>query len=111
MGMGAVSITRAIPAGSSGSRAAFLFQLVYAHTLGADPASDPYVLGRGLPKVAEIALENRQNPKYVLASVGNGDGGQFAHFLIGPDGGVKQITQFQDQVVGCRGPGRMTACI
>jgi prolyl oligopeptidase len=76
------------------------FQLVYAHTLGADPASDPYVLGRGLPKVAEIALENRQNAKYVLASVGNGDGGQFAHFLIGPDGGVRQITQFQDQVVG-----------
>jgi prolyl oligopeptidase len=75
-------------------------QMVYAHVLGADPASDRYVMGRGLPKVAEIALENRQNPKYVLAEVGNGDGGQYAHYVIDPDGGVKQITHFEDQVVG-----------
>jgi prolyl oligopeptidase len=34
----------------------------------------------------------------VLASVANGDGGDFAHYLLGADGAWKQITQFSDQV-------------
>ena len=76
------------------------FQQLYAHTLGAKPSTDRYVLGRDLPKVAEIALDARQNPNYVLVSVGNGDGGQFAHYVIYPDGHIKQITHFEDQVVG-----------
>ena len=28
----------------------------------------------------------------------NGDGGDFAHYLLGPDGAWKQVTQFSDQV-------------
>jgi prolyl oligopeptidase len=30
--------------------------------------------------------------------VANGDGGDFAHYLLGPDGQWKQITQFSDQI-------------
>ena len=46
------------------------------------PRRDAYVLGKGLPKIAEIALDNRQNARYVLATVQNGDGGEFAHYLM-----------------------------
>jgi prolyl oligopeptidase len=76
------------------------FQQVYDHTLGSPPATDGYVIGRDFPKVAEIALDNRQNPNYTLISVANGDGGQFAQYVIAPDGGVKQVSRFTDQIVG-----------
>src|SRR5207249_6903722 len=35
---------------------------------------------------------------YILATVANGDGGDFAHYLLGPDGNWKQITRFSDQI-------------
>ncbi len=75
------------------------FQQVYFHRLGDAVEKDVYVMGKGLPKVAEIALENRFNAKFVVASVANGDGGEFAHYLIDPNGTVRQITKFQDQIV------------
>ena len=56
------------------------------------------MLGKGLPKVAEIALSNRFNPNIVVASVANGDGGEFAYYLIDASG-VHQVTRFEDQVV------------
>ena len=75
------------------------FQQTYFHLLGDDAAKDVYVLGKGMPKVAEIALDNRFNPKLVIASVANGDGGEFAHYLIDPSGAVRQITHFEDRIV------------
>jgi prolyl oligopeptidase len=75
------------------------FQQVYFHTIGADSSHDAYVLGKGLPKVAEIALSNRFTPNLVVASVANGDGGEFAHYIIDARGGVRQVTRFADQVV------------
>jgi len=74
-------------------------QKVYFHKLGDDPAKDAYVLGEGFPKIAAIHLDNRQNPDWLLASVANGDGGEYAHWLIGPDGSVKQVSRFEDKVV------------
>ncbi len=74
------------------------FQQLYFHVIGADSSHDAYVLGKGLPKVAEIALSNRFNPNLVVASVANGDGGEFAHYLIDASG-VHQVTRFEDQVV------------
>jgi prolyl oligopeptidase len=75
------------------------FQQVYFHRMGEDSTKDSYVFGKGLPKVAEIVLETRSNPNIVLAAVANGDGGEYAHFLIQPNGQVQQITHFEDQVV------------
>ena len=81
------------------------YQQVYYHRLGTDPGSDRYVLGRGLPRIAEIALDASQNPDAVLVSVANGDGGQFEQFVIKPDGGVSQVTHFADDAVaGSIGP-------
>lgn len=75
------------------------YQQIYFHKLGDDPARDSYVLGKEFPKVAEIALNANQNPNVVVASVANGDGGEFAHYLLRQDGSVKQVTQFSDKIV------------
>jgi prolyl oligopeptidase len=75
------------------------FQQIYFHRLGDDPSNDSYVLGKDFPKVAEIKLDSRFNPQLVIASVANGDGGEFAHYLIDANGTARQITRFEDKVV------------
>jgi prolyl oligopeptidase len=75
------------------------FQQVYFHRIGDDSSKDAYVLGKGFPKVAEIALSSRFNPNLVIASVANGDGGEFAHYLLDASGAVRQVTRFEDKVV------------
>jgi prolyl oligopeptidase len=75
------------------------FQQVYFHRMGDDPSKDAYVLGKGFPKVAEIKLDARYNPKLLVVSVANGDGGEFAHYVIGAGGGAQQVTHFDDKVV------------
>jgi prolyl oligopeptidase len=75
------------------------FQQIYFHKLGDDPAKDRYVLGKDFPKVAEIKLDTHFNPQVVIASVANGDGGEFAHYLIDAHGTATQITRFEDKVV------------
>jgi prolyl oligopeptidase len=75
------------------------FQKLYSHKLGDNPAKDTYVLGKDFPKIAEIELDGRQNPKYVVISVANGDGGQYAHYVIDQAGKVTQIDRFEDRVV------------
>jgi prolyl oligopeptidase len=75
------------------------FQQVYYHRIGDAPSKDTYVMGKDLPKVAEIALNNHLDPNRVLATVANGDGGEFAHYVITPDNRVRQLTRFADQVV------------
>ena len=78
------------------------YQQIYFHKLGTPEAEDKYSLGKEFPRIAEIALATSRDGKYILATVANGDGGDFAHYLLGPDGsasgGWKQITQFSDQI-------------
>jgi len=74
------------------------YQQVYFHKLGTPDAEDAYSIGKDFPRIAEIALEASRDGKYVLASVANGDGGDFAHYLLGPDGRWTQVTQFSDQI-------------
>jgi len=75
------------------------YQRIFYHRLGDDPANDVYVLGKNFPKIAEIYLSNRYYHKQVLATVANGDGGEFEHFVISPDGRIQQLTHFEDGVV------------
>ncbi len=75
------------------------FQQIYFHRLGDDPAKDAYVAGKDFPKVAEIRLDGRFDHGLVVASVANGDGGQYAHYVIGADGTIRQITGFDDEIV------------
>jgi prolyl oligopeptidase len=78
------------------------YQQVYFHKLGAPDTEDRYSIGKDFPRIAEIILESSRDGGYVLASVANGDGGDFAHYLLGPDGSWKQITQFSDQIKAVR---------
>ncbi|MGE5208685.1 MAG: prolyl oligopeptidase family serine peptidase [Alphaproteobacteria bacterium] len=74
------------------------YQQIYFHKLGTPDTKDTYSIGKDFPRIAEIALEASQDGKYILATVANGDGGDFAHYLLGTDGKWKQITQFTDQI-------------
>ncbi|MBO0694905.1 MAG: S9 family peptidase [Verrucomicrobia bacterium] len=82
------------------------YQQVYFHTLGTPDTKDTYSIGQDFPRIAEIVLETSHDGQYILATVANGDGGDFAHYLLGPDksasGGWKQITQFSDQIKAAR---------
>jgi prolyl oligopeptidase len=75
------------------------YQRVFFHRIGDDPAKDVYVLGKDFPKVGEISLTNRRNPNFVMATVANGDGGEYAHYVISPDNSPRQLTRFEDKVV------------
>jgi len=71
------------------------YQQVYFHRMGV--AQDEYALGRELPRIAEIALDSSEDGKYILARVGNGDGGDYLHYMLGGDGKWHQITRLSDQ--------------
>src|SRR5881296_248797 len=74
------------------------YQQIYFHKFGTPDTEDTYSIGKEFPRIAEIALQTSRDGKYILATVANGDGGDFAHYLLGPDGTWKQITQFSDQI-------------
>jgi prolyl oligopeptidase len=74
------------------------YQQIYFHKVGTPDTEDKYSIGKDFPRIAEINLAASRDGKYILATVANGDGGDFAHFLLGPDGTWKQITQFSDQI-------------
>jgi prolyl oligopeptidase len=82
------------------------YQQIYFHPLGTPTAEDRYVLGKDFPRIAEIDLESTDDGRWVLATVANGDGGEFAHYLQNPSGGWIQITKFSDRIPTVKfGPG------
>jgi prolyl oligopeptidase len=74
------------------------FQQLYFHQLGTPTEKDRYELGKDLPRIAEIQLDVHESGT-LLATVQNGDGGEFAHFLRSPKGEWKQFTTFDAQIV------------
>jgi prolyl oligopeptidase len=74
------------------------YQQVYYHQLGTSTDEDAYVIGKEFPRIAEIEFETSDDSKYILAEVANGDGGEFAHYLLDPSGKWTQITQFSDMI-------------
>jgi prolyl oligopeptidase len=78
------------------------YQQVYFHKIGTPDIDDTYSIGKDFPRIAEVVLEASRDGKYILATVANGDGGDFAHYLLGPTGSWKQITQFSDQIKTAR---------
>src|SRR5947199_10315115 len=78
------------------------YQQVYFHKIGTADTEDTYSFGKDFPRIAEIVLEASRNGRYILATVPNADGGDFVHYLLGPDRTWKQITQFNDQIKAAR---------
>ncbi len=74
------------------------FQQVYFHRLGTKTEQDQYSLGKDFPRIAEIALSTSEDGKYIQARMANGDGGEYAHYLLGPSGEWTQVTRLADQV-------------
>jgi prolyl oligopeptidase len=71
---------------------------VWTHELGAPRDKDKKEMGDGLPKVAEIKLVADAKGR-VLASVQDGDGGKFRHYLRDPKGKWRQLTDWGDGIV------------
>jgi prolyl oligopeptidase len=78
------------------------YQQLYFHKLGAPVASDTYVLGKELPRIAEIKVTTSGDGKSVLATVENGDGGEFAFYVTDDKGNFSQIAKFEDKIVDAR---------
>ena len=70
-------------------------QTLWLHRLGTPVSADKQVLSAkdGLPRTAEIFLDNRRGGASALASIQLGDGGQFQHFVLTPDGGAVRISR------------------
>jgi prolyl oligopeptidase len=75
------------------------YQQIYFHQLGTDPKQDVYVLGKGFPRIAEVQLRASDDGRWLVASVANGDGGEFAHYVMNSAGHWTQVTHFQDGIV------------
>jgi len=74
------------------------FQQIYFHRLGTPVEQDRYELGKEFPRIAEIVLESSRDGRYVLATVANGDGGDYAFYLLGPENHWTQISRFEDVI-------------
>ncbi len=77
-------------------------QQVWFHTLGQPLASDTYVMGKELPRIAEITFQSSDDGQWLLVAVKNGDGGEIGWWLRGPDGEIKPIASFTDRIVGAQ---------
>jgi len=75
------------------------FQQIYFHKLGTPTENDKYELGKDFPRVAEIQFEMHDPSGMLLATVQDGDGGEFAHFLRTPQGKWVRLADFKDKVV------------
>src|SRR2546428_3228129 len=78
------------------------YQQIYFHKLGTADTDDTCSVGKDFPRIAEIVLQASRDGSYILATVANGDGGDFAHYLLGPNGNWKQVTQFSDEIKTAR---------
>lgn len=74
------------------------FQQVYYHQLGTATEEDTYAIGREFPRIAEIELDVSDDGTLVLATVSNGDGGEYAHYLKDSSGAWTQLTRFEDLI-------------
>ena len=75
------------------------YQQLYFHRLGTPVAEDRFELGTGFPRIAEIQLQMHAPTGRLLASVQNGDGGEFAQHLRERDGRWRQFADFDDGIV------------
>jgi len=78
------------------------YQQVYFHQLGTPAGGDKYEIGRDFPRIAEIQLEASEDGRHLLATVANGDGGDYAHYLRDNSGAWRQLTKFEDGVKASR---------
>jgi prolyl oligopeptidase len=78
------------------------YQQIYFHKLGTPVSADTYSIGKEFPRIAETSMDTSYDGRYVLAQVANGDGGEFAYYLMDLSGGRTgewtQVAQFSDKI-------------
>ncbi len=74
------------------------YQQIWYHALGTPDGKDSYVLGKEFPRIGEIELQTSEDGRYILAEVSNGDGGEYAYWLKGPDFDWSRIADFSDMI-------------
>jgi prolyl oligopeptidase len=74
------------------------YQQVWFHKLSTPVSADTYELGRNFPRIAEIELTASDDGRRLLATVANGDGGDYAHYLRDEAGTWQQLTKFEDGI-------------
>jgi prolyl oligopeptidase len=76
------------------------YQQIYFHELGKPVSSDEYSAGKDFPRIAEIELHTSDDGRWLLASVANGDGGEFSHHIRETKAGWPwcQITRHEDGI-------------
>ena len=76
------------------------YQQIYFHKLGTPTSSDEYSAGKDFPRIAEIELHTSDDGRWLLASVANGDGGEFSHHLreTKTSSPWRQITRHEDGI-------------
>src|SRR5206468_2088462 len=68
-------------------------------------------IGREFPRSGETTLSPTRDGRYVLASVANGDGGEFAHYVRNPKGELTRVADHADKIrrIGLGPDGRLVA--
>ena len=81
-----------------------LYQQVWYHRIGTATEADTYELGRDFPKIAEIELQAKEDGRWIMARVANGDGGEAAFYLRSTEAGAGwvQVSKFSDKVVNAQ---------
>jgi prolyl oligopeptidase len=74
------------------------YQQVYFHKLGTPASADTYAIGKEFPRIAETELNASRDGRYVLASVANGDGGEYAFYLRSPEGKWVKVADHADKI-------------
>jgi prolyl oligopeptidase len=78
------------------------FQQVWRHRLGTPASEDTYEIGKDFPRIAEIGLDTSEDGQWTLATVANGDGGDFAFYLRAASGKWQQVARFEDGIKGAK---------
>jgi prolyl oligopeptidase len=74
------------------------YQQIWFHKLGTPVTEDKYELGRDFPRIAEIALTASEDGQWLLATVANGDGGDYALYVRNPSGKWQRLAGFEDGI-------------
>jgi prolyl oligopeptidase len=74
------------------------YQQIFFHKLGTPASTDRYELGKEFPRIAEIVLRSNKDGTRIIATMANGDGGEFLHFLKIGDGAWQQLAGYAEQI-------------
>jgi prolyl oligopeptidase len=75
------------------------YQQVFFHKLGTSSDDDRYEVGKDSPRIAETQLTVDLRTGRVLATIQNGDGGEFMHYVRDTDGKWTKFSEFSDRVL------------